>query len=246
MRVRRISSQHGVNMKAVFFILITLGLAAVGPLIFPAAQSGHGNLAALASNFLLPSIVLLAAVAVFARRGESWLSRSIVRGASAGAIATIALEIVRLLGFHFGYMPGNLPRLMGVLLLDRFAQGPSLASDFAGWAYHVWNGASFGIIYVLLIGTRRRWAGAVFGIAIGLGFLVSPVVISLGVGYFGLQFSYGFPITVLLAHLAFGAALGVLSYRLLGPQPSRLISALRATRCPTCSGLDGARSPARN
>jgi hypothetical protein len=214
-------------------------------MIFPIAQSGHGNLATLASNLLVPSIVFLAAVAVFARRGEAWLSRTIVRGALAGAIATVALEIVRLTGFHFGYMPGNLPRLMGVLLLDRFAQGPSLASDIAGWAYHFWNGASFGIIYSLLLGTRRRWAGAIFGLAIGLGFLVSPVVISLGVGYFGLEYSYGFPITVLLAHLAFGGSLGVLSYAFLGPQIDRLISALRATHCETCGDMGTARSQER-
>ncbi len=224
-------------MKTIFLTLFTLALVAVGPLIFPIAQSGHGNLATLASNALLPSIVFLVAVAVFARRGEAWLSRTIVRGALAGAIATVALEIVRLAGFHFGYMPGNLPRLMGVLLLDRFAQGPSLASDIAGWAYHFWNGACFGIIYSLVLGTRRRWAGMIFGLAIGLGFLVSPVVISLGVGYFGLEYSYGFPITVLLAHLAFGGALGVLSYAFLGPQIDRLISALRGGQCSTCGDM---------
>ncbi len=231
-------------MKAILLTLVTLGLASVGPLIFPIAQSGHGNLAVLASYALLPSIVFLVAVAVFARRGEEWLTRTIVRGALAGTIATIALEVVRLLGFHFGYMPGNLPRLMGVLLLDRFAQGPSLSSDVAGWAYHFWNGASFGIIYSLLLGTRRRWVGAVFGLAIGIGFLVSPVVLSLGVGYFGLQFSYGFPITVSLAHLAFGVSLGVLAYSFVGPQPDRVISALRGPYCAACGKVDTVRSQA--
>jgi uncharacterized protein DUF6789 len=230
-------------MKRIFLTLLVLALATVGPTIFPIAQSGHGNLAALAVEALLPSIVFLAAIAVFARRGEHWLSRTIVLGALAGTIATIALEIVRLIGFHFDYMPGNLPRLMGVLLLDRFALGPSPASDIAGWAYHFWNGASFGIIYSLLLGTRRRWAGPIFGLAIGIGFLVSPVVISLGVGYFGLQFSYGFPVTVLLAHLAFGAALGVISYRLLGPQPDQLLSALRARPCGACGSTATVHAP---
>lgn len=231
-------------MKTIFLTLFVIALAAVGPTIFPIAQSGHGNLANLAIEALLPSIVLLAAVAVFTRRSEHWLSRTIALGALAGAIATVALEIVRFIGFHFGYMPGNLPRLMGVLLLDRFALGPSPASDIAGWAYHFWNDASFGIIYSLLLGTRRRWVGAIFGLAVGLGFLVSPVVLSLGVGYFGLQYSYGFPITVLLAHLAFGGALGVIAWRLLGPQPDQLISALYSMRCETCVDKSASHSQA--
>lgn len=233
-------------MKKIFLTLFTLALVAVGPIIFPIAQSGHSTLASLASNFLIPAIVFLAFITVFARRNHPWLSRTIALGALAGAVATIALEIVRLIGFHFDYMPGNLPRLMGVLLLDRFALGPSPASDIAGWAYHFWNGASFGIIYSLLLGTRRRWVGPIFGLAVGLGFLVSPVVISLGVGYFGLQYSYGFPITVLLAHFAFGGALGVISWSLLGPQPDRLISALCATHCETCGDMGAARSQARH
>ncbi len=208
---------------------LTLLLASVGPLIFPAAQAGYSTLAAMAVRFLLPAILVLIVIVTLAWRWRPALARAIAWGALAGTMATVALEVIRLAGFRFGYMPGNLPRLMGVLLLDRFALGPGLASDVAGWAYHFWNGASFGIIYVLLFGTRHRWVGVLFGLAIGLGFLVSPVVVSLGVGYFGLQFSYGFPATVLLAHLAFGTALGILSYRFLGTEPRGLSSALRAT-----------------
>jgi hypothetical protein len=78
---------------------------------------------------------------------------------------------------------------MGVLLLDQFAAGPSLKSDVAGWAYHFWNGASFGLIYVLVFGTCRRWVGTVFGVLLGFGFMFSPVVSALGVGFMGLEFS---------------------------------------------------------
>ncbi len=216
-----------IHWKPVLLVLLALGLASVGPLIFPVAQAGYANLAALASHYLLPAILALAAVAVLTRRSEVRISRAILWGALAGALATLPLEAVRLAGFHYGFMPGNLPRLMGVLLLDRFALGPSTASDFAGWAYHFWNGASFGIIYALLLGTRRPTIGILYGVAIGLGFMVSPVVVSLGVGYFGLQFSYGFPATVLLAHLGFGAALGFLSRRLLGAHTSLILANLQ-------------------
>ncbi|TAM79701.1 MAG: hypothetical protein EPN47_18060 [Acidobacteria bacterium] len=208
---------------------LTLALASVGPNIFPAAMAGYGTLNVLAKQWLIPSIVGLAIIALLARKRNPLVARSIVWGAVAGAIATVALEVVRSTGFHLGYMPGSLPKLMGVLLLDRFELGPNTASNIAGWAYHFWNGAAFGIIFVLLIGTKRVWAAVLYGLALGVGFMVSPVVQSLGVGYFGLDFSVGFPVVVSLAHAAFGLALGLLARRFLGPQPSVVLSRIRLT-----------------
>jgi hypothetical protein len=131
-------------------------------------------------------------------------------GAAAGEVATLALEAVRYSGFRVGFMPGNLPALMGVLLLNRFALGPSTASTIVGFVYHFWNGACFGIVFALLKGRlSNRWAFP-YGLAVGLGFLVSPVVQALGVGLFGIDFGWHFAATVLTAHAAFGAALGTL------------------------------------
>ncbi len=222
-------------MRKLVTIVIVLLLAAIGPNIFPAAEAGYSSMIKMAQFLLLPGVFILVALLVILRKSMPELTRTVVAGALSGALATTALEVVRLIGFHFNYMPGNLPRLMGVLLLDRFAEGPSLASDIAGWGYHFWNGASFGIIYVLLLGTRRRWAGALYGIALGIGFMVSPVVTALGVGYFGLQFSPGFPLTVTLAHVAFGYVLAVLAARMLGKQSGMLLPALLELRnCTSC------------
>lgn len=222
---------------------LALALAGVGPIIFPAAQSGRGTLPVLAGRLLIPALLGLVVVARASRGRRPWLARDILGGAAAGALATIALEAIRLTGYRLGVMPGNLPRLMGVLLLDRFALGPSLASDVAGWAYHFWNGASFGIIYVLLVGTRIRSFGAMYGALIGLGFLVSPVVLSLGAGRFGLDFSAGFPATVLLAHLGFGIALGGIAPLLVGVHPSRVLTSLPGLGPATMAGrpIAGAR-----
>ncbi|MGH9711839.1 MAG: hypothetical protein ACRD5M_00870 [Candidatus Acidiferrales bacterium] len=216
------------QLRPLSLILLALLAAAVAPLIFPAAQAGHGNLAILATRLLFPAIALLVLISILSPESQPSIARTVFWGAAAGALATIPLEAIRIPGYLLGFMPGNLPRLMGVLLLDRFALGPSTASDIAGWAYHFWNGASFGIIYILLFGAARRWAGVLYGIAVGMGFLISPVVVSLGVGYFGLQFSKGFPITVLTAHLAFGLALGFLANRFLPSHGSPLWAALRS------------------
>src|SRR5260370_40217211 len=97
----------------------------------------------------------------------------------------------------------------------------------AGWAFHFWNGASFGLIYVLVFGTCRRWMGAIFGLLLGFGFMFSPVVSALGVGFMGLEFSKGFPVTVTLAHAAFGSVLGWLASEWMGFLESPLFSAFR-------------------
>lgn len=227
-------------MTQLFWLALVLILASGGPLIFPAAQAGYSSMPALAMRGLLPAVSGLVGLSLLLKTSQRAISKAVVLGGAAGILATLPLEAVRLLGFHYGYMPGNLPRLMGVLLLNRFAEGPSLASDIAGWAYHFWNGASFGILFVVLFGARRRWLAPVYGILIGIGFMLSPVVVSLGVGFFGLEFSRGFPATVLAAHLAFGGTLGLLVRKCLGEQPSLLWTAFSASvaswkrteRCP--------------
>lgn len=189
-------------------------LASVGPLAFPLAQLGYATLHDLAFVALLPSVAALAAVWLTTRRHRPEVADIVARGVAAGAIATLALEAFRYPGFRLGFMPGNLPRLMGVLLLDRFALGPSAWSDLAGFAYHFWNGAAFGTIFFAVTGGRSIALAILYGIAIGVGFLVSPVVQSLGVGLFGRDFGWPFAATVLTAHMAFGATLGVLLDRL--------------------------------
>jgi hypothetical protein len=216
-------------MAQLLLIAAVLLLASAGPLIFPAAQAGYSTMPALATGVLLPTIAGLASLSILMRKSHPAISKVIVLGAAAGAIATVPLEVVRLIGFHYGYMPGNLPRLMGVLLLNRFAEGPSLVSDIAGWTYHFWNGASLGILFVAVFGARR-WIAPIYGMVIGIGFMLSPVVASLGVGFFGLEFSRGFPVTVLAAHLAFGGALGLLAARFLGEQSSLLWRAVSMAR----------------
>ncbi|MBI3669212.1 MAG: hypothetical protein HY237_05475 [Acidobacteria bacterium] len=224
------------SLKSILLLGIMMLGAAVGPLLFPAAMAGHGSLADMATRFLLPSAAVLGVATALAFWWRFSFARLVTLGGVAGVLATLPLEVVRLLGFHLEYMPGNLPRLMGVLLLDRFALGPSLASDVAGWAYHFWNGACFAILYVLIFGTARRWLAILYGIALGIGFMVSPVVTSLGIGKFGLEYSVGFPITVTLAHVAYGVALGVLNGRIAGQQSSPLWQSFR--------GLFAARGPA--
>jgi hypothetical protein len=189
-------------------------LASAGPLAFPAAQLGYASLHKLALMTVLPSIAALAMIWVVGTKTRPDVARIISHGAASGAVATLALEAIRYSGFRLGFMPGNLPQLMGVLLLDRFALGPSPWSDAIGFAYHFWNGAAFGIMFVAVAPRMSVLWAAIYGLAIGMGFLVSPVVQALGVGLFGRDFGWHFAATVLTAHAAFGIILGALLRRL--------------------------------
>lgn len=204
-----------IKWNRAFSLLPVLALASVAPNAFPVAQLGYASLHNLALYAILPALLALFGIAAWSRwKGDSAAAQVILSGAMTGSLATLALEAIRYPGFRLGFMPGNLPELMGVLLLDQFAQGPSTASTVAGYAYHAWNGASFGIIFAALlqIGLVRRsttWAVA-YGLLVGAGFLASPVVQSLGGGPFGIEFGWQFAAIVLTAHAAFGFALSLL------------------------------------
>ncbi len=221
-------------MKRLLLRIGFLAVASAGPMAFPFAQMGYAPLSRLALFLVLPSAAALIA-APFAMRALGFfrIGSALGKGLLAGALATVALEAVRYSGFRLGFMPGNLPELMGVLLLDRFALGPSIASDLAGFAYHYYNGAAFGAVFALVIGCRSRWWAIPYGVAIGLGFLVSPVVQSLGVGLFGKDFGWHFAATVITAHAAFGAILGACCG---GEACARKGSRSRSGTCPECGG----------
>ncbi len=205
--MKRISKERLVLAGAA---LLAAGMA---PNLFPAAQAGMAKMSVLALRVLLPSMALLAAAIVLTLvRNHRVLGGRMIGGLAAGAIATLGLEAVRLTGFHLGGMPGNLPRLLGVLITDRFMLGPSTVSDVLGYGYHYWNGACFGLIFAVVLGRRKLWWTLIYGVAIGIGFLASPAVQAMGVGFMAVQMP-SMIVTVLIAHIAYGAILGWLLWR---------------------------------
>jgi hypothetical protein len=203
-------------------VIIVLILAGIAPNLFPYAQGGNASLSSLATKYLIPSAAFIFIITFinFLLKYKD-LNHQIYNGILAGLIGTIGLEIIREIGYRIDWMPGDLPKLMGVLLLDRFADGPSFWSNVAGWAYHFWNGAVFGIIFSLLLGRGKIWLGIVYGFLLGIGFMISPVTRALGIGAFGFQFKDGFQfiITVTIAHIAFGGILGAIIYKINKKQP---------------------------
>lgn len=213
------------ELKKIVFSILVLIAAGVSPNLFVIAQAGYAKLSDLAINYLIPSIAIIILIFIINHFVDlKELNTQIKNGIIAGLTGTIGLEIVREIGFHLGGMPGDMPKLLGVLLLNQFALGPDTVSNIAGWSYHFWNGAAFGIIYSILFGKGKLWLGITYALLIGVGFMMSPAVVAMGVGHFGVDFGIGFPITVILAHLALGSILGWVTFHLNDEGMSLLIT----------------------
>lgn len=205
---------RGIDIEELVYSLVALAAAGVSPNLFWIAQAGYASLPTLAVWVLIPSLVVLVAILVLASvRGRRRLVNRILGGGAAGLAATVGLEAVRIASFRvFHGMPGSMPELLGVLMLNRFMVGPSVLSNVVGWSYHLWNGITFGIVFAVLVGRKPiPWALG-YAEMVGIGFLVSPAVTSMGIGFMGLGMP-AMPVTVVVAHTVYGLILGVFCRR---------------------------------
>jgi hypothetical protein len=195
--------------------------AAVGPNVLVVALTpGMPGMPGLVRWALAPSFVLLVAVFVVARaRRYDRLTNRIWTGFWVGAAATAALDLFRLGSFLLGFLPGNMPRMFGVLILDTMATGPTTFSDVVGELYHFMGvSAAFGLTYALIMGRTRWWGGLIWGLIIEVGMMTTPpMVIAMDTGYFGLKLGHGLFngvfIGSLVPHISYGIALGLLLER---------------------------------
>lgn len=181
---------------------------------------------------LLPATAALAGMALLDRaRGDRRLWRAVLAGAAGGLAAALAYDLFRLpwvLGAADGIGPPWLrlelfkvfPRFGAMILGLPFtptqadAEFP-LAAHLAGWAYHLSNGVTFGVMYMALIGdaTRRSWLWAVaLAAGLELAMLMTPYA-----GFFGIRLTALFVGVTLSAHLVFGVALGLCARRWAAP-----------------------------
>ena len=173
----------------------------------------------------LPAFIALCAFAVLDRaRGNGHVWRAVWIGMFAGLLAAVAYDVFRLpfvfakeWGIDSVVPPMKLfkvfPRF-GAMVLGQPLEQASYSSltQIIGWLYHFSNGATFGVMYLALIGDgrRRHWIWAVlFALTLELGMLLTPYPT-----VFNIPVTARFVIVTVAAHAIFGAGLGLSVRRL--------------------------------
>jgi hypothetical protein len=167
-----------------------------------------------------PAMVALLGFALFDRfRGDGMLWRAVLIGFVGGLLAAVSYDVFRLpfvfakeWGISSIVPPMGLfkvfPRFGAMVLGQPIEQSHySMATQVVGWIYHFSNGATFGVMYVAMIGnpTRRHWAWAVvMALALELGMLLTPYP-----QVFGIQVTTRFVVVTVAAHAIFGVGLGL-------------------------------------
>ncbi len=148
--------------------------------------------------------------------------------ATFGFGATAALTTIMVGGQFLGLSRMDLPMMLGTI----FSARPGLAR-VVGAAVHLLNGQIFALLYVgafAALGRSTWWLGALFGLGHGIAALTLIMPLLPGVhprmasersgpelgaileppGFFGLNYGRATPTITLIAHIVFGAILGLL------------------------------------
>jgi len=161
----------------------------------------------------LPGMLLLLCISVWAGRTDRrLLANRLATGAVAGSIGLVAYDLIRLAVQEL--LPVNFDAFYSLRVFGHLMTGHAIASGeslAAGWAYHITNGVTFGIIYSLLAGPAHWWWGLVWGLVLEIGMLlVYPAV-------FRPSSMRGFVIVSVIGHAVFGAVVGIWCARRAAP-----------------------------
>src|SRR5262249_34448175 len=130
----------------------------------------------------------------------------ILEGLWAGALATVVYDVVRIPIVHAGVPVFKAISYFGTVFLNQ--ERPTLASEVVGWAYHLSNGVSFGLMYTAIAQRRRVWTAVAWGMLLEVMMLLTPYA-----EIFGYQRDARFLAITLSSHAAYGLTLwGGLQY----------------------------------
>lgn len=180
-------------------------------------QTAHAFASFYIPFVYLPSLTILLGITLYTRKHYPDVFRRISVGFSVGAFSTIFLDFFRQMGVIYHWLPGDTPLLFGKTVLGG---GPFLLAYLIGFLVHFLNGADFGLVYTFVWGKQKHLATSIFWavfwlLLVEIGMMALPPMAPM-VGPFGKNFAWPqlFLIT-LVAHIAFGISLGVLTHHFL-------------------------------
>lgn len=188
-----------MKSRLLFLLPLALGAASIATLLlyfYGAAGMGEG-----VKVLLLPALLLLALLVVWARRtGREELYERTLAGLWAGGLATLAYDVVRVPIAMSGVPVFKAISYFGTVILGQHT--PTVASEVVGWTYHLTNGIGFGLMYAAVIRKPRWWTAAAWGLFLEFAMLRTPYA-----EVFGYKLSQGFVAISLGAHVVYGLAL---------------------------------------
>ena len=209
-----------MTRRELVYAALALALAGIFPLAVVAAGYGLGSLRSYFFYLLVPAAVAFLIILFATRRlGSGLLFNRLAVGVLAGIALTLALDVVRLTGYNLGFLPANMPQVFGLQIVGKMPMKAeaTAASTFFGYLYHFMNGVTFGVVYTMVFGHARWWAGVLYSVFfVELGMMTLPPMAK-ATGPFGLGLGQGILngvfMTTLLAHIAMGVVLGLIVQR---------------------------------
>jgi hypothetical protein len=155
-------------LKGLIFLLSTLSIGSLICYFF-----GYGTFARVSSILLLIELVGLVSIAAWIHRSNiSAVQTSLIAGIWAGALATLAYDIVRVPLAHAGIPVFKAISYFGTIFLGVESATP--LSEIVGWAYHLSNGVSFGLMYAVLIPKPGPVTAVLWGMTLEGVMLLTP------------------------------------------------------------------------
>ena len=232
---------NGLNAKDVVATVLVLAASAVLPNAYVVSGMKLTALPHLVRAAVIPAVVVVVAVVIYGSlTGRRTLVRTILLASLAGVLATAGLDIVRLPSTWVGYLPMDEGAEIGMMLSGEpmndhmgapvsgatpMPEGPmhekaSLSTLVRGYLYHYGNGISFALIFALLFGGAPWWVGVLYAVFfVDVGMMVAMPMMGMPLRASGW-------VAALLAHVAYGAVLGVLLSRWL-EAPGLVVRLLR-------------------
>ena len=131
------------------------------------------------------------------------LIQRLLAGLFAGFLGLIAYDLIRWALMVTGLIPANPFRVIevfGLLILQTDID--TLTSKTVGWGFHIWNGLTFAIMYILAFGRGRIiWA-------VLWSLLLEVATLATYPSMFEVALNWPFISISLIGHLAFGVVVG--------------------------------------